>query len=215
MLRKETGWVRSYSCLIASYGGMMALPTEPPCCLMYPMVYDNNTKDKTHFNTMDCPSGMHTKACVCHSLLHLMDMDPTNRQKFKGSRLLVPCGAQYKTLFPIIAELCNHHRPHVDPNTGEPYPMEAVGNFCLEDAFFPGCPGDSLVFRNSELAELMGQGYHIPTYREKAAESTGSTKTHQYPCSKENSQMPPRKNKESSKPGSKTLGHLHLRSPTP
>ena len=102
---KEDGWVQSYTCLIANYWGVMALPTEPPYCLMYPMVYDNNMKDKTHFNTTDSPSGLHTEACVCCSLLHLMDTDPANRQKFKGSHLLVPHGTQYKTLHPIIAEL--------------------------------------------------------------------------------------------------------------
>ena len=127
---------------------------------------------------------MDTKACVCCSLLHLMDTNPVNRQMFKGSHLLVPHGTQYKTLFPIIAELHNHRGPLMDPNTGEPYPMEVAGNFCLKDMFFPGCPGDSLMFHNSKLAKLAGQGYCIPTYREKAVESTGSTKTHQSPYSK-------------------------------
>ena len=135
---------------------MMALPTEPPYCLMYPTVYDDNMKDKT--------------------------------------------------LFPKIAEPCNHCWSLVDLNTGEPYPMEVVGNFCLKDSFFPGCLGDSLVFRNSELTEIVGQGYHIHTYQEKAVESTGSSKTHQSPHSKVNSQKPPRKDQESSKPGGKTLG---------
>ena len=125
---------------------------------------------------------------------------------FKGSCILVPCSVQYKTLFPIIAELQNHRGPLVDPNTWEPYPMGAVGNFYLKDAFFPGCPGDSLLFHASELAELVGKGYHIPTYQEKAAESTGSSKTHQSPYPKENSQKPPCKDEESSKASSRTSG---------
>ena len=199
---KEVGRVRSYTCLVANYGGIMALPTDPPYCLVYPTVYDNSTKEKTHFNTVGCQSGMRTEACMCHSLLHLMDTDPANRQKFKGNRILVHRGMQYKFLFPIIAELCNHRGPLMDPNTGEPYPMEVAGNFCLKDAFFPSCPGDSVLFHTSELAELAEQGYCIPTYQE----STGSSKTHQSSHPKENSQKPPRKDEESSKHSSRILG---------
>ena len=70
----------------------------------------------------------------------------------------------------------------------------------------PSCLGDSLIFCDNKLAKLAGQGYHIPTYWEKATVSTGSSKTHQSLRSKENSQKPPHRDKESSKPGSKTLG---------
>ena len=45
--------------------------------------------------------------------------------------------------------------------------MEVAGNFCLKDALFPSCLGDSV-----KLAE---QGYHIPTYKVKATESTGGS----------------------------------------
>ena len=95
MQGKEIGQAWSYSCLVANYGDIMALPSESPYCLVYPTIYDDHAKDKTHFNTTGCPSEMHIKACVCCSLLHLMDTDPANRQKFKGSCLLVPCGMQY------------------------------------------------------------------------------------------------------------------------
>ena len=204
---KEVSWAWSYSCLMANYRGIITLPTDPPYHLMYPTAYDDHTMNKTHFNTMGCPSGMFTETCVCCSLLHLMDIDSANRQKFKGSCLLVPCSTQYKTLFPIIDEsLHTHHWPLMDLNTGKPYLMEAVGNFCLEDAFLPGCPGDHLMFCTSELTELAGQGYHIPTYQEKTTESIGSSKTHQSPHPKENSQKPPCKDEESSKPSSRTSG---------
>ena len=119
-----------HTCLIANYGGMMAILTDQPYCLMYPMVYDD-AKDKTHFNTMGSPSGQHTEACVCNSLLHLINMDPANRQKLKGSHLLFPNGMQYKTLLPIIAGPYNCHRLLMDLNTGEHYPMEVAGNFCI------------------------------------------------------------------------------------
>ena len=95
--------------------------------------------------------------------------------------------------------------PLMDLNTGEPYLMGVAGNLCLEDAFFPSCPGDSLVFHISELAKLAEQGYCIPTYWEKAAESTGSSKTQQSTSPKENSQKPPHKDEESSKHSSRIL----------
>ena len=153
---------------------------------------------------MGCPSGMHTNICMYHSLLHPMDTNPDNRQRFKGSCLLVPHGTQYKTLFPVLAEPCNHHGPLVDPNTGKSYPMEAAGNFCLEDAFFQGCPGDSLIFHHNDLTKVVRLGFHIPAYREKAMGSTSSAKLHRSPHTKESMQKPPCKEEESSKPSGKT-----------
>ena len=199
---REVSHMQSYTCLMANYGGMMALPTDPSYCLMYPTVY-----------TTGSPLGLCTKACVCHSLLHLMDMDPMNRQQFKGSCLLVLHGAQYKNLFPIITEPCNHRGLLIDLNTEQPYPMEVVGNFCLEDTFLPGCPGDSLLFHDDELAELAKQGFCIPTYKVKARESAGGSKTHQSPHSKEHSQKPPHKDEGSSKQSSKSSGTSSPRAP--
>ena len=203
---KEVSRIWSYTYLVANYRGIMALPADPSYCLVYPMVCDNEVQNKTHFNTKASPSGMHTEACLCHSLLHLMDADPANRQKFKGSCIIILCGVQHKTMFSIIAKPHNHHEPLIDPNTVETYPMEVVGNFCLEDTFFPDCLEDSLMFHVNELTELAEQGIYIPTYKTKAAESTGSSKTHQSPHPKEHLQKPPHKDKESSKPSSKTSG---------
>ena len=109
---------------------------------------------------MGFPSGLCTETCMCHSLLHLMDTDLANRQKFKGTCLLIPHGMQYMTLHPIIAEPCNHHGSLVDLNTGEPYPMKVVGNFCLKEAFFPSCLGDSLMFCHDELTKLRSRDSH-------------------------------------------------------
>ena len=166
-------------------------------------MYNDDAKEKFDFNTIGSPSGLHTKACVCCCLLHLMNTDPTNRQQFKGSCLLVPHGMQYKNLFPIIAEPCNHCGLLIDLNTGQPYPIEVVGNFCLEGTFLPGSLGDSLLFCD-ELTVLMEKGFHIPTYKAKTTESTGNSKTHQSPHSKEHWQKPPCKKEGSSKQSSKS-----------
>ena len=86
----------------------MALATKPPYCLMYSTVYDDEMEDKTLFNTKGSPSGMRTEVCICRSLLHLTNMEPDNRRKFKGRSLIVPHGAQYDHLLPEITAPCNH-----------------------------------------------------------------------------------------------------------
>ena len=43
---KDPGGVRSYSLFIANYGGIMAVPTDPPYCLVYPTVYNTGMKDQ-------------------------------------------------------------------------------------------------------------------------------------------------------------------------
>ena len=88
---KSPGDPHSYLLLVGNYGGTMALTTEPPYCLMYPTIYDAETEDQTHFNTSISPSGMHTEVCICHSLLQLMDRDPTRRREFEGSNMIVLC----------------------------------------------------------------------------------------------------------------------------
>ena len=137
---------------------------------------------------------------MCRSLLLSHGHRSCQQTEVQGKLPVGSHGVQYKTLFPIIAEPCIHHGSLIDLNSGEAYPMKVVGNFCLEDSFFPGCPGDSLMFHDNELAE---QGLCVPTYKEGAAEST---KFHQSPCSKENSQKPPCKDKESSKHNSLASG---------
>ena len=73
---KDPGWVHSYALLVANYGSIMAIPTDPPYCLVYPTVYNEDMEDQNHFNTAASSSGMCTHACICHTLLQLMDKDP-------------------------------------------------------------------------------------------------------------------------------------------
>ena len=64
---KDPGGVHSYSLLIANYGGVMAIPTDPPYCLVYPSVYSNDAEDQNRFNTAVSLSGMHTCSTPCFS----------------------------------------------------------------------------------------------------------------------------------------------------
>ena len=74
---KDPAGVPSYALLVANYRGVMAVPTNPPYCLVYPTMY-NDAEDQNHFNTAASPSGMCTCVCMCHSLLQVMDKDPDN-----------------------------------------------------------------------------------------------------------------------------------------
>ena len=40
------GGICSYAMLVANFGGEMAVPTEPPYCLMYPMIHSDNILQK-------------------------------------------------------------------------------------------------------------------------------------------------------------------------
>ena len=146
----------SYSLLVANYGGIIVVPTEPPYCLIYPTMYETEVpaEDQHHFNTRGNPVGMHTGACMCLALLQLADTQPALQLTFKGSCLIIPHGTQYKNLFPEIMALHNHWGPLKDPKTGLPFPMEAVEVFCLVDRLFPGIAGASLVFCKADLTEL-------------------------------------------------------------
>ena len=94
---------------------------------------------------------------MCHTLLQYADLTEAHKWKYEGSCLIVPHGTQYKTLFPEITMLCNQQGPLIDHNSGKPYPMVTVGDFCLVDKIFPGTPGDSLLFNGKDLPRLKGE----------------------------------------------------------
>ena len=74
--KKDPGGACSYSLLIANYGGIMAVPTDPPYCLVYHTVHNDDVEDQNQFNTATSPSGMCTCSCMCHILLQHADKDP-------------------------------------------------------------------------------------------------------------------------------------------
>ena len=50
-------WVHSYAMLVTNFGGIMAIPTDPSYCLVYPTIYSNDVahKNQNHFNTTAAP----------------------------------------------------------------------------------------------------------------------------------------------------------------
>ena len=64
-LNKDPDGVRSYALFIANYGGVVAFPTNPLYCLVYPTAYNEDVEDQNHFNTAASLSGMCTCACMC------------------------------------------------------------------------------------------------------------------------------------------------------
>ena len=201
---KDPGGLNSYALLVANYGGVMAIPTDPPCCLVYPTVYNDDTEDQNHFNTAASPSGMCTCTCMCHALL---DKDPVHQRTYEGSHLIIPHRAQYWTLFPEIITPRNHWGLLIDHNTGEPYPMAAMGDFCLMDPLFPGNPGDSLLFKEDDLNRLKRKGFRISTYREEKPQPTiPKEDKHKSPCVQENALSSSHKEEESRKTSDRNSG---------
>ena len=72
----------------------MAVTMDPPYCLIYPVVYNDDvaTQNQNHFNTVASPSGLLTHTCMCCTLLQHADLTEAHKQKYGGSCLLVPCG---------------------------------------------------------------------------------------------------------------------------
>ena len=74
---KNPGKACSFSMFIGNFGSLMAVPTDPPYCLMYPNIYSNEVplKEKNHFNIKDA------------------DLSEAHRWKYHGSHLVIPWGA--------------------------------------------------------------------------------------------------------------------------
>ena len=127
----SSGKVHSFCMFIANFGGLMAVPTDLPYCLVYPNIYFTTVphEDRHHFNVQSGPPGLHTHACICHALLQNADLSEAHRQKYHRSHLVIPWGVQYSCLLPKITMPCNQQAPLVDLHMGEPFPLVPVGDF--------------------------------------------------------------------------------------
>ena len=106
----------------------MAIPTDPPYCLVYPTCYVRDV-NPDHFDTHNNPAGMCLHHCVCHATLQFSNDEPKEHTNYAGGHLILPPRAQYNDqLFPAILEPRNHRGPLIDSMMGEPYPMEMVGD---------------------------------------------------------------------------------------
>ena len=144
-----SGRACSFSIFVANIGSLIAVPTEPPYCLVYPNIYAASIppKDRNHFNVQGGSSRLCTHVCICHALLQYADLSKAHRWKYQGSHVVIPRGVQYNHLLPKITMLCNHQVPLIDLYMGEPFPMVSVRDFQLVDKIFPGMPGDSLLYK--------------------------------------------------------------------
>ena len=85
--------------------------------------------------------------------------------------------------------------------------MVAMGDFCLMDPILPGSPGDSLLFKEDDLAQLKRKGFCIPTYQEEKLQPTVPKEDkHKSPCAKENAPSSSHREEESCKTSSRNSG---------
>ena len=120
-------------------------------------------KEQTSFNTVGSPLGLHLGKCMCRALLQVANLSKERKWQYGGSCLIILHGAQFSNRFPTIFEPHNHS-PLLKDAEGVPYPMEAVGDFTLEDKIFPGILGDTLLFDSPKLVRLQQKNYNIPRH---------------------------------------------------
>ena len=163
----DAGKRHAYCLFEENLSGIMSIPMDPPYCFVYPTTYIKGT-EPDHFDTRNTPTGMCLHHCVCQATLQFSNTNPKLCTKYTGSSLIVPCGAQYNGhLYPAILEPRNHRGPLIDPITGEPCPMEVVGNFKAVDPIFKGSYGDSFLYSDDDLAQLRQQRVYLPTFQEE------------------------------------------------
>ena len=155
----------AYCLFVYNLSSTMSIPMDPPYCLVYPTNYIKGI-ELDHFDTHNSPAGMCLHSCVCRTTLQFSNDDPKEHTKYVGSCLILPRGVQYNNrLYPTILESQNQHGLLTDPATGEPYPMEVVGNFRAADPIFKGCYGDFPLYSNADLGRLRWQKIHLPMFQ--------------------------------------------------
>ena len=161
----DAGKRHAYCLFVDNLSGIMSIPMDPPYCLVYPTTCVKGA-EPDHFDTWNSPVGTHLHRCVCRATLQFSNTDPQQRTKYAGS-CLIPRRAQYNNhLYPAILELRSHRGPLIDPVTGEPCPMEVVGDFRATDPIFKGSYRDSFLYSEDDLARLRWQVY-LPTFQEE------------------------------------------------
>ena len=157
----------NFCLFVEDYESMMAPPTEPPYCLMYPIHFFNDTPEdlKNQLHTDLFPLGLCFQECVCHQLIQWANLHEKWETIIGGSRFLLPHGAQYDdNLLPWLIRLQNHRSLLVDPIMAQLYPMVKVGSFTMQDPLFPGTTGDSYVYWGDARKWLEERGYRVLKY---------------------------------------------------
>ena len=159
--------LHSFCLFVEDCESMMAPPTEPPYCLVYPIHFFNDMpedlKNQLHMDLF--PPGLCCWECVCHRLIHLANLHEKWETIMGGSHFLLPRGAQYNdNLLPRLIRPWNHRILLVDPVTAQPYPMVEVGSFTMQDPLFPGTAGDSYIYWGDARKWLEERGYQVLKY---------------------------------------------------
>ena len=102
---------------------------------------------------------------MCHHTFHHANMSLDDHMEYISSRLLIPWGVQYPEDGVLhLVKPQNHHGPLLDSKDGKAYPVYSMANFSLDDALFPGVPGDSFLYDGDVRDELERQGFDILTF---------------------------------------------------
>ena len=139
----------SFCLFVEDYESMMAPPTEPPYCLMYPICFFNDTptdlRNQLHMDLF--PLGLHCQECVCCWLIQWANLHEKWETIMGSSCFLLPRRAQYDdNPLPQLISMWNHRSLLVDPIMAQPYPLVEVGSFTMQDPLFPGTVGDSYIY---------------------------------------------------------------------
>ena len=140
---------RSFYLFIEDYESMMALLTEPPYCLVYPIRFFNDTpadlRNQLHTNLF--PPGLHCWECVCCWLIQRGNLHEKWETIMGGSHFLLSRGAQYNdNPLPQLIRPWNHRSLLVNPVMAQPYPLVEVGSFMMQDPLFPGTVRDGYIY---------------------------------------------------------------------
>ena len=91
----DHGKRHAFCLFVSNFGGALAIPTDPPYCLVCPTCYIRDA-DSDHFDTRNNPAGTRLCHCVCHTTLQFSNDDPKEHSNYAGSHLILPRGAQHK-----------------------------------------------------------------------------------------------------------------------
>ena len=127
-------WPHSFCLFIEDYESMMAPPTEPPYCLVYPIHFFNDMpgdlRNQLHKDLF--PLGLCCWECVCCQLIQWANLHEKWETIMGGSRFLLPRGAQYDdNPLPQLIRPQNHRSLLMEPVMAWPYPMVEVGSFMM------------------------------------------------------------------------------------
>ena len=80
----------AFCLFVSNFGGAMAIPTDPPYCLVYPTCYLRDV-DPDHFDTCNNLAGTHLHCRICHTALQSM-MNPESASTMPGATSSCPSG---------------------------------------------------------------------------------------------------------------------------